>query len=45
MSTIPAKAIECNRDNTGRRKHVGAPPVNHTYDGEEVYRFAVGDGT
>jgi hypothetical protein len=45
MSTIPAKKIECNRDNPGSRKHVCAPPVNHTYDGEEVRCFAVGGGT
>ena len=43
MSTIPAKKIECKRNNPGGR--VCAPPANHPYDGEEVYCFAVGGGT
>ena len=45
MSTIPAKAIECNRDNPGGRKHACAPPLNHSDDGEAVCCFAVGGGT
>jgi hypothetical protein len=43
MSTIPAKKIECKRNNPDGR--VCAPPANHPYDGEEVYCFAVGGGT
>ncbi len=45
MSTIPAKKIERNRDNPGGRNRVCASPTNHGYDGEEIYRFAVGGGT
>jgi hypothetical protein len=45
MSTIPAEKIECNRNNPAGRDHVCAPPANHTYDGEEVRCFALGDGT
>jgi hypothetical protein len=45
MSTIPAKEIERNRDNPGGRNHRCAPPANHRHDGEEIYRFAAGDGT
>lgn len=40
--TIPAKKIERNRDNPDGRKHIFAPPANHTYDGE---KFTLGGGT
>jgi hypothetical protein len=45
MSTIPAKTIERNRHNPDGRNHRHAPPPNHTYDGEDVYGFALGGGT
>ena len=45
MSTIPAKKIECKRDNPDGWNHVCAPAAHHTYDGEEVYCFALGGGT
>jgi hypothetical protein len=45
MSTIPAEKIEYTRDNPKGRNRICAPPANHTCDGEEVCRFAVGDGT
>ena len=45
MSTIPAKKIECKRDNPDGQNHVCAPAANHTYDGEEGYCFALGGGT
>ena len=45
MSTIPAKKIECERDNPDGWNHVCAPAAHHTYDGEEGYCFALGGGT
>jgi hypothetical protein len=45
MSTIPAKTIERNRHNSNGRNHGRALPANHTYDGEDVYCFALGGGT
>jgi hypothetical protein len=44
MSTIPAKTIERNCKNAGRRK-VGARAVNHTCHREEVRCIDLGDGT
>jgi hypothetical protein len=45
MSTIPAEKIECTRDNPDGRYKICALPANPTLYGEEVCRFAVGDGT
>ena len=45
MSTIPAKTIERNRHNPDGRNHGRVPPANYTYDGEDVYGFALGGGT
>ena len=45
MSTIPAKTIERNRNNPDGRNHGRVPPANYTYDGEDVYGFALGGGT
>jgi hypothetical protein len=46
MSTIPAKKTEHNRDNPDGRNRLCAPPTSETYGGEEeVYCFALGDGT
>jgi hypothetical protein len=44
MSTIPAKEIECNRDNPDGRNPECAAPENLSHDGEDVC-FAEGDGT
>ncbi|MDQ1390367.1 MAG: hypothetical protein QOF56_3821 [Acidobacteriaceae bacterium] len=45
MSTIPARTIEHNRDDSDERNHVCAPPANQTHDGEEACSFALGGGT
>jgi hypothetical protein len=45
MSTIPAKKIECSRDNPDGRNRACIPPANHSYDGEEICYFALGGGT
>jgi hypothetical protein len=45
MSTIPAKQIERNRIIPAVEITYVPPPANHTYDVEEVYRFALGGGT
>ena len=45
MSTIPAKTIECSRDNPDGRNRACIPPANHSYDGEEIFSFALGGGT
>ena len=44
MSTIPAKAIEHNRDNPDGRNQPYAL-THYTYNGEGVCCFAPGDGT
>jgi hypothetical protein len=44
MSAIPANTIEHNRDNPDGRNQA-CPLANHSYDGEELYCFAVGGGT
>jgi len=45
MSTIPAKTIEHNRDDSDERTHVCAPRANQTYVGEEACSFALRGGT